>query len=190
MHLPYMQKNLWLRCERCPIPAPLSSLPFQDHRSQDTVIISFQEAKLSINQPIGFMETRGLLLKNVIDLWRIIEENAPLYRLFSLNCRWFSSVIWENLTQFFPGDRPAISDGSLLNRVMKAVGWDTAQKTKAVTRLFLNTLDTREELAPRTHTYYSIPRSVSNYPSSPQITDRPSTLLSLHSKWHWQNVKY
>ena len=132
-------------------------------------MFSFQEAKLCMNQPFGSMETRGLLLKNVVDLWRIIEEIRPLYRLFTLNCRWYSSVIWENLTHFSPGERPAISDGSLLNRVVKAVGRDTAQKTKVVTRLFLATLETKSELALPRRTYYSIPRSVSKCTSAPKL---------------------
>ncbi|KAF8325891.1 uncharacterized protein EI90DRAFT_3072143 [Cantharellus anzutake] len=130
-------KNVWIRCERRPTLIRLASLPFQDPRASDTLTVSFHEAKLSPDQHVRSIVTRGLKLGNVVDLWRIIERESPLYRLFSLNCWWFASVIWQNLAQLFPGEPPIITHQNLLKRVIKFVGPDTERQTEAVTRMFI-----------------------------------------------------
>src|SRR5258708_8023576 len=135
--LPYLGRCIWFRCERRPTHVPIASLAFQDPRAADTVTMSFEETKLALNMQLRSMNTHGLRFEDVVELWRIIEEQSSNYSLFPLNCWWFASVIWETLTQVFPGEAPVITHDHLLKKVIKSVGPDTAQRTEDVTRMFL-----------------------------------------------------
>lgn len=116
---------------------PITSLPFHHPRAADTVALSFHKTKLTLDMQLRSMGTRGLRLIHVVRLWQIIEEKSCAYGLFSLNCWWFASVVWENLTQLFPGELPVATHDPLLKRVIKSVGPDTSRETEAVTRHFL-----------------------------------------------------
>ncbi|KAF9505201.1 hypothetical protein BS47DRAFT_1354207 [Hydnum rufescens UP504] len=110
---------IWLRLDRGPKPensTPRSSV--SRFTPCDSATISSSEAQL-LRGPRLEMKAEVVFpvdaptAGDLRELLHILSQESPEYRLWGENCKWFCSVVQENLTHFYSGE---LRSGTLSHR--------------------------------------------------------------------------